>query len=119
MSQQPAWTGGTTVSREHTELHEVIYGYFGPSTAVNSYKSPDQQDHELTDVILAAGWVKPRTITTVAELDALPEGSVVLSGGVVPRIRTESGWVGDGVEVDSDHIIYWTKTATVLHEGQA
>lgn len=62
MSTAKAWTGGTTVSREHTELHEVIYGYFGPSTAINSYKSPDQQDHELTDVILAAGYRKPPTI---------------------------------------------------------
>jgi hypothetical protein len=33
-------------------------GYFGPSTAINSYKSPDRQDHELTDAILAAGYVK-------------------------------------------------------------
>lgn len=80
MSTAKAWTGGTTVSREHTELHEVIYGYFGPSTVINSYKSPDQQDHELTDVILAAGYRKPRTVTTVEELDALPVGSVVLDG---------------------------------------
>jgi hypothetical protein len=29
--------------------------------------------------ILAAGYSKPRTITTVDELDALPNGSVVLS----------------------------------------
>jgi hypothetical protein len=62
---------------------------------------------------------KPRTVTTVEELDALPDGSVVLSGGVIPRIRTESGWEGDGVTVGSDHIIYWAKTAIVLHKGDA
>jgi len=42
----------------HDELHAVIYGYFGPDLTVNSYKSPDQQDHELTDAILAAGYFK-------------------------------------------------------------
>lgn len=31
------------------------------------------------DAILAAGYRKPRTITTVEELDALPVGSVVLA----------------------------------------
>lgn len=31
------------------------------------------------DAILAAGYRKPRTVTTDEELDALPEGTVVLS----------------------------------------
>ena len=39
---------------------------------------PAQQDFKLADVLLAAGYSKPRTITTVEELDALPFGSVVI-----------------------------------------
>ncbi|MCK8670980.1 hypothetical protein M1M07_07595 [Rhodococcus sp. HM1] len=35
-------------------------------------------DLHRVDTILAAGWRKPRTITAVAEIDALPEMSVVL-----------------------------------------
>lgn len=35
--------------------------------------------HQMADAILAAGYRRPRTITTVEELDALPNGSVVLS----------------------------------------
>jgi hypothetical protein len=31
------------------------------------------------DAILAAGYVKHRTITTIAELDALPDGTAVMS----------------------------------------
>jgi hypothetical protein len=34
---------------------------------------------DAANAILAAGYRKPRTVTTVAELDALPVGSVVLS----------------------------------------
>ncbi|TQJ60500.1 hypothetical protein FBY30_2768 [Arthrobacter sp. SLBN-83] len=37
--------------------------------------------HDIADAILAAGYRKPRTITTAEELDALPVGSVVLRNG--------------------------------------
>ncbi len=44
------------------------------------------------DAILAAGYSKPRTITTVEELDALPVGVVVMDGhGDVAR-KLRSGW---------------------------
>ena len=33
--------------------------------------------NDLCDAILAAGYSKPRTITTVAELEALPGGSII------------------------------------------
>lgn len=43
---------------------------------------PEYQDYAyiLADAILAAGYTKPRTVTTVEELDALAVGSVVLDG---------------------------------------
>jgi hypothetical protein len=35
----------------------------------------------IADAILATGWIKPRTITTVEELDALPHEAVVQDAG--------------------------------------
>ena len=40
------------------ELRKVIYGYFGPAYKINTYKTPDQQDRELAEAILAAGYRK-------------------------------------------------------------
>jgi hypothetical protein len=50
--------------------------------------------------ILAAGYTKPRAVTTVAELDALPNGSVIRTAGVEdecdPRVAVKSGfWHGE------------------------
>jgi len=62
------------------ELQKVIFGYFGPSYAINAYRTPEQQDRELADAIVAAGYRKPRTITTREELDALPFEAVIRDG---------------------------------------
>jgi len=56
---------------ERDELAEELAAAYG--------ESPSSADDDAADAILAAGYVKPRTITTVEELDALPIGSVVLS----------------------------------------
>ena len=40
------------------------------------HNSPSHADH-LADAVLAAGYRKPRTITTEAELESLPIGSVI------------------------------------------
>lgn len=51
------------------------------------------------DAILAAGYRKPHTISTAEELDALPEGSVLMSGD---RYKMYAGaiWrIGGGVVV--------------------
>jgi hypothetical protein len=49
--------------------------------------------------ILAAGYRKPRTVTTVEELDALPVGSVIRTGGYggqyAPRIAEKNGKTED------------------------
>jgi hypothetical protein len=75
------------------------------------------------DAILAAGYRKPRTITTVEELDALPVGSILFDvdgdvcqrfrGGWRATINERKGdpWLTDTLEVDLP--------ATVLHEPQA
>jgi len=42
---------------------------------------------DVEKAVLAAGYVKPRTITTAAELDALPPGTIIREG-----ILTFSKW---------------------------
>jgi hypothetical protein len=75
--------------------------------------------------ILAAGYVKPRTVTTVEELDALPVGAVVRSDiGVVYEKDAYFNepdnpfWtsVGDAHQYASRRISF---PATVLFEGEA
>lgn len=47
------------------------------------------------DAILAAGYSKPRTITTIDELDALPDRSLIETrGGVV--FQKYAGWFAKG-----------------------
>ena len=86
---------------------------------------------DLADAILAAGYRKPRTITTAKELDALPVGSVVRTSGdedqFDPRVATkaafwhnESEWfVADDSEwcLSSDELD--DLPATVLYEPTA
>ena len=67
--------------------------------------------------MIAAGYRKPRAITTVAELDALPKGSVVLDGDVCVR-RADGRWkVSDLAGVYASAEI--TLPATVLWEPEA
>ena len=83
------------------------------------------QGNRAAGAILAAGYRKPRTITTAEELDALPAKSVILD-------RSGTPWVSDGdptqpwasvcedpyggpIWEDSARIAL---PATVLHEGE-
>ena len=80
------------------ELQKVIFGYFGPTLAINAYRTPEQQDRGLADAIIAAGYRKPRTITTAEELDALPVGSVVKDEDGHAHLKYPRGWVRTGQE---------------------
>jgi hypothetical protein len=60
------------------ELAEVIASKLDRLFGAREF-GPATQDFELADHLIAAGYRKPRTITTAEELDALPVGSVVLS----------------------------------------
>jgi hypothetical protein len=61
---------------DRDELAEIIQdcGEYIPGSHADDYVSPDKA----ADAILAAGYRKPRTVTTAEELDALPEDSVVM-----------------------------------------
>jgi len=77
------------------------------------------------DAILAAGYRKPRTITTTEELDALPNGSVVLSdvykahhGQAISFQRWEDGLWHRGARSGSTHPDNFLPVS-VLHEPEA
>lgn len=71
---------------------------------------------DIADAILAAGYRKPRTITTVEELDALPDDSVVLDEMDGPLIKVGSWFHSPTDEMDSRSVIF---PATVLYEPPA
>jgi len=76
---------------------------------------PTTQDYKVADGLIAAGYVKHRTITTTEELDALPTGSVVLTtfGTGVNIYRNEL------IAPDAHHHAVAHGPATVLHEPEA
>ena len=83
-----------------------------------------EREVPVIDAILAAGYSKPRTITTEQESDALPIGSVVLDCNGDTARRFPGGWRTTVVEPDgtawlSGHMEDADLPATVLHEGGA
>lgn len=75
----------------------------------------------VADAILAAGYRKTRTISTVEELDALPVGSVVLDGSGLSLHRNEfTGWgASNGTKNISNEMFRQEMEVfpiTVLHE---
>lgn len=70
-------------------------------------------------VLLAAGYRKPRIITTREELDALPSGSVILGSDGEPNVLHDNGWVlpgGDGGY--TSWAVAQNLPASVLHEPE-
>jgi hypothetical protein len=79
-----------------------------------------QMEDEQADAVLAAGYRKPRTITTVAELAALSPGTRFLAHGIFytrvgPSISARSEF---GEEFRLSEFEYSGFTATVIHEPQ-
>lgn len=55
----------------------------------------DSYAHRTADAILAAGWVKPRTITTRAEANSLPDRSAFITPGEI-IFRKWENYYGEG-----------------------
>jgi len=47
--------------------------------------------YNIADGLIAKGYAKPRTITTAEELDALPDGCVILDRGCVAWQKRDAG----------------------------
>lgn len=89
-------------------LAAVIVEAYGESAD----ECPCEQDLDVADHILAAGYSKPRTISTVEELDALPDDAVILDDMDGPLVKLNKWWHGSTVNLDSYSIIF---PATVLY----
>lgn len=106
-----------------TERDELVRIYVETLNEGHGMVSRIVQGNRAADAILAAGWVKPCTITTAEELDALPVGSVVLDRlDICYRLyndpaHKEPVWCVVG-ELAPSSPRGWLP-ATVLHEGQA
>ncbi len=97
---------------ERDELAAVIVTAYGEDAEV---ECPCEQDLEVADAILAAGYRKPRTITTAEELDALPDDAVVLDDMDGPLTKMGDWWHSPADEMRSAQVILPT---TVLWEPQ-
>lgn len=78
---------------------------------------------QTADRILASGYRKPRTITAAEELDALPDGVLILTeqGGYWESIKRIDGmnWWHEPGRSSVTRSEDLTLPATVLHEGGA
>lgn len=71
------------------------------------------------DKILAAGYRKPQQVTTVEELKALPNGSVIRDKFNDVSERRYGYWCGYETAPLSDQLVKKYLPATVLHVGGA
>ena len=104
---------------ERTELAEIISEHYHAANP-----RPTILDGHIAETILAAGYRKPRTVATAAELDALRTGSVVLTTKRTPGFpwrKGPAGWrsgLADPAVTDAELIEHYGPV-TVLHEGGA
>lgn len=97
---------------EWEELAQVICTIDGPATIGG---------RELAQGILAAGYRKPRTITTAAALEALPHGSAVQTSDESDTVVLKDGSTDfrnqSGCELSATDLWrYGTRPFTVLYE---
>jgi hypothetical protein len=87
------------------------------------FESSEIEIGEATDAILAAGYVKPRTITTIDELDELPVGSVLIDRDRDICQRFRGGWRATIHEPNDDPWLTGTLEvdlpATVIYSPEA
>ena len=101
---------------QRDELAEVIRGIDGPATLGGL---------EVADAILAAGYRKPRTLTTVEELDALPATTIIrASNGEVFQRDTDGPYYDGPHDWQSFEGTFWNGEtfvfpATVLYAPEA
>lgn len=98
-------------------IADTKYPHLRPAWEEREDRSPVKYfSRKQADALIAAGYVKPRTVTTVEELDALPAGTIIRDP--LPCIKWGSGMWGtfSGDSVGSNRIDF---PATVLYEPEA
>ena len=103
---------------ERDELAAVIVEAYGEEQG----ECPCEQDLDVATHILAAGYRKPRTIKTAAELEALPFGSAVQTSDAsdVVVLKSEGRYFRNqsGFELSVEDLWrYGTQPFTVIFEA--
>jgi len=76
-----------------------------------------REHYKLAEEIIAAGFHRDRTITAAEELDALPDGSVVVDDEMAALQKDNGRWEElSGIGYSSEDILD-IDPVTVLHEG--
>lgn len=85
--------------------------------STDNYRGRIQHYKDMAAGMITAGYSKPRTITTVEELDALPLGSVILDGGGLSLHKNAfTGWcASNGAKDIEGELLLEATPATVLH----
>ena len=99
------------------ELADVFTGH---PVAFGAYPKRLMRGHaqEIAEKVLAAGYHRPRVVTTVAELDALPEGTTIVDQA--ERLTLEETSIQYLEWVDRHgNACHVELPATVLHEPEA
>jgi len=96
------------MSARDEHLFGIIYG---------ATDKPDWAVSEVHDAILAAGYSKPRTITTAEELDALPDGSAILDRHGDVSTKHAHWWHGYETAPLLSRKVAKYGPLTVIHEG--
>jgi len=82
------------------------------------YDTTDKEDRGIADAVLAAGYSKPRTITEVFVVNALPYLSVIRTVQGYAMEKLSDGWYRAGVDHAYTPNQQWLP-ATLLHEPEA
>lgn len=95
------------MSNERDEMADEIAGwpigdgYYGTTISMDAA-------FEIADAMVTAGYRKPRTITTRAELDALPIGAVVKCGGTECTLVAVKDWESMHPRKDGTPLSEWS-----------
>jgi hypothetical protein len=98
------------------ELYDHIYGAFD---ALDDPSEKRDTPSIITEVLLAAGYSKPRTITTAEELDALPDGSAVLDDDGDASTKHNGMWHGYEMSPLASRWLATCGPFTVLYETKS
>ena len=103
-------------------VHRVLWGMKIPIRARDYVTLDANAAHAIADAIITAGYRKPRPVTTVEELDALPVGSIVRGDKFGVSIKEDTisrkPWASDGSKFaeSAADVLHRLGKPEVIHE---
>lgn len=75
---------------------DIRGGMWACCDACRDNEGPTEESYAIADHLLAAGWSRPRVVTTEDDLDALPDGSIVVDAVGTVWCRRDGLWCEAG-----------------------